>query len=128
MRDISQIEDKDDKDSKMIPPRIIPTRYRILKKNEVETSTPVSTDSTTPVLQIKKDRLCDEHGESICDIRAYQFLLFPRRNVIDERLRTIQDYLESHPEDPNYVPPWKKRGDSREDMPSRERKETDSRT
>uniref|UniRef100_A0A915HVG4 Uncharacterized protein n=1 Tax=Romanomermis culicivorax TaxID=13658 RepID=A0A915HVG4_ROMCU len=35
------------------------------------------------------------------------------------------DYLESHPEDPNYVPPSKKRRDLREDTRSRERKETD---
>uniref|UniRef100_A0A915KKK2 Uncharacterized protein n=1 Tax=Romanomermis culicivorax TaxID=13658 RepID=A0A915KKK2_ROMCU len=38
------------------------------------------------------------------------------------------DYLESHPEDPNYVPPSKKRRDLREDTQSRERKGTDSRT
>uniref|UniRef100_A0A915HMW7 Uncharacterized protein n=1 Tax=Romanomermis culicivorax TaxID=13658 RepID=A0A915HMW7_ROMCU len=29
------------------------------------------------------------------------------RNVINKQLRTIQDYLEMHPEDPNYVPPSK---------------------
>uniref|UniRef100_A0A915KT80 Uncharacterized protein n=1 Tax=Romanomermis culicivorax TaxID=13658 RepID=A0A915KT80_ROMCU len=78
MRDISQMEDKDNNNSKMIPPGIIPTRYRIPKKQEVETSTPVSTDSTTPVLEIKKDQLCDKHGEPIRDIRAYQFSLFRR--------------------------------------------------
>uniref|UniRef100_A0A915K1G6 Uncharacterized protein n=1 Tax=Romanomermis culicivorax TaxID=13658 RepID=A0A915K1G6_ROMCU len=61
MRDISQIEREDDDDSKMIPPRIIPTRHRILKKNEVDTSTPISMESMTPVLEIKKDRLCDQH-------------------------------------------------------------------
>uniref|UniRef100_A0A915L7G1 Uncharacterized protein n=1 Tax=Romanomermis culicivorax TaxID=13658 RepID=A0A915L7G1_ROMCU len=32
MRDISQMEDEDDKDSKMIPPRIILMQYRIPKK------------------------------------------------------------------------------------------------
>uniref|UniRef100_A0A915L8T0 Uncharacterized protein n=1 Tax=Romanomermis culicivorax TaxID=13658 RepID=A0A915L8T0_ROMCU len=79
MRDISQIERQgDDDESKMIPPRIIPTRYKIPKKHEVDTSTPVSMESTTPVLEIKKDRLCDEHGELICDIRACQFSLFRR--------------------------------------------------
>uniref|UniRef100_A0A915IF96 Uncharacterized protein n=1 Tax=Romanomermis culicivorax TaxID=13658 RepID=A0A915IF96_ROMCU len=89
MRDISQIEREDDDDSKMVPPRIIPMQHIIPKKKEVDTSTPVSTESTTPVLE---------------------------------------DYLESHPEDPNYVPPSKKRRDSQEDTRSRERKETDSRT
>uniref|UniRef100_A0A915HDX9 Uncharacterized protein n=1 Tax=Romanomermis culicivorax TaxID=13658 RepID=A0A915HDX9_ROMCU len=71
MRDISQMKEEDDDDSKMIPPRIIPTRHRILKKNEVDTSTLVSTESTTPVLDVKKDRLCDKQGEPICDVRAY---------------------------------------------------------
>uniref|UniRef100_A0A915JKR1 Uncharacterized protein n=1 Tax=Romanomermis culicivorax TaxID=13658 RepID=A0A915JKR1_ROMCU len=61
MRDISQIEGQDDDDSKMIPPRIIPMRHRIPKKKEVDTSTPVSTESMTPVLEVKKDRLCHEH-------------------------------------------------------------------
>uniref|UniRef100_A0A915K5X8 Uncharacterized protein n=1 Tax=Romanomermis culicivorax TaxID=13658 RepID=A0A915K5X8_ROMCU len=56
----------------------------------------------------EKDPLCDEHSEPIRDIRAYQFSLFRRRNAIDRQLRTIQDYLETHPEDPNYVPPSKK--------------------
>uniref|UniRef100_A0A915I6Q5 Uncharacterized protein n=1 Tax=Romanomermis culicivorax TaxID=13658 RepID=A0A915I6Q5_ROMCU len=78
MRDISQIECEDDDDSKMIPPRIIPTRYKIPKKKEVDTSRPVSTDSTTPVSEVKKDRLWDEHGEPIPHIRAYQFSLFRR--------------------------------------------------
>uniref|UniRef100_A0A915KHF9 Uncharacterized protein n=1 Tax=Romanomermis culicivorax TaxID=13658 RepID=A0A915KHF9_ROMCU len=49
------------------------------------------------------------------------------RSVIDRQLRTIQDYLESHPEDLNYVPPSKKCCDLREDTRSRERKGTDSR-
>uniref|UniRef100_A0A915K7C3 Uncharacterized protein n=1 Tax=Romanomermis culicivorax TaxID=13658 RepID=A0A915K7C3_ROMCU len=71
MRAISQIEEEVDEDLKMIPLRIIPRRYRILKKHEVETSMLVSTGSTTPVLEIKKDQLCDEHGEPICEIRAY---------------------------------------------------------
>uniref|UniRef100_A0A915KM87 Uncharacterized protein n=1 Tax=Romanomermis culicivorax TaxID=13658 RepID=A0A915KM87_ROMCU len=105
MRDISQMEREDDDDSKMVPPPIIPTLHRIPKKNKVDTSTPVSTESRTPVLEVKKDRLCDKHGEPIRD-----------------------DYLESHPEDPNYVPPSKKGPDLREHMRSRERKETDSRT
>uniref|UniRef100_A0A915III3 Transposase n=1 Tax=Romanomermis culicivorax TaxID=13658 RepID=A0A915III3_ROMCU len=35
--------------------------------------------------------------------------------IIDKQLRTIQDYLDTHPEDPNYVPPPKKRRESRED-------------
>uniref|UniRef100_A0A915HK31 Uncharacterized protein n=1 Tax=Romanomermis culicivorax TaxID=13658 RepID=A0A915HK31_ROMCU len=78
MRDISRIKDDDDDDSKMIPLGIIPTRYKIPKKHEENTSTPVSIDSTTPVLEIKKDRLCNEHGEPIRDIRAYQFSLFRR--------------------------------------------------
>uniref|UniRef100_A0A915JX45 Uncharacterized protein n=1 Tax=Romanomermis culicivorax TaxID=13658 RepID=A0A915JX45_ROMCU len=112
MRDISQMEDDEDTDSKMIPLRIILTQYKIPKKHEIETSTPVSTDSTTPVLEVKKDRLCDQHDELIHDIRAYQFSLFQRRKAIDKQLRTIQDYLESHPEDPNYVLPSKKRPDS----------------
>uniref|UniRef100_A0A915HJG8 Uncharacterized protein n=1 Tax=Romanomermis culicivorax TaxID=13658 RepID=A0A915HJG8_ROMCU len=47
---------------------------------------------------------------------------------MDRQLHTIQDHLESHPEDPNYVPPSKKCRDSREDTRSREQKETDSRT
>uniref|UniRef100_A0A915JG60 Uncharacterized protein n=1 Tax=Romanomermis culicivorax TaxID=13658 RepID=A0A915JG60_ROMCU len=34
MRDISQIEHEDEDDSKMVPPGIIPTRYKIPKKNE----------------------------------------------------------------------------------------------
>uniref|UniRef100_A0A915I8J8 Uncharacterized protein n=1 Tax=Romanomermis culicivorax TaxID=13658 RepID=A0A915I8J8_ROMCU len=71
MRDISQIERKDDDDSKMVPPRIIPTRHRIPKKNEVDTSTPVSTESTTPVLEVKRDQLCEEHGERIRDVREH---------------------------------------------------------
>uniref|UniRef100_A0A915K0E2 Uncharacterized protein n=1 Tax=Romanomermis culicivorax TaxID=13658 RepID=A0A915K0E2_ROMCU len=112
IRDISRMEGEDDDDSKMIPPGIISTRYRITKKHKVENSTPVSTDSTTPVLEIKKDGLCDQHGEPIRDIRAYQLSLFRRQNTIDKQLRTIQDYLESHPEDPNYVPPSKKRCNS----------------
>uniref|UniRef100_A0A915I7Z1 Uncharacterized protein n=1 Tax=Romanomermis culicivorax TaxID=13658 RepID=A0A915I7Z1_ROMCU len=86
---ISQIKQEDGEDLKMIRPQMIPMQYKIPKKNEVDTSTPVSTESTTPVLE---------------------------------------DYLESHLEDPNYVPPSKKRGDSREDTRSRECKETDSRT
>uniref|UniRef100_A0A915JVD8 Uncharacterized protein n=1 Tax=Romanomermis culicivorax TaxID=13658 RepID=A0A915JVD8_ROMCU len=122
------MEDDDDTHSKMIPPRIILMRYKIPKKHEIETSTPVSTDSTTPVLEVKKDRLCDEHGQPIRNIRAHQFSLFRRQNAIDKQLRTIQDYPESHPKDSNYVPPWKKRRDSREDMRTRERKETDSKT
>uniref|UniRef100_A0A915KBW0 Uncharacterized protein n=1 Tax=Romanomermis culicivorax TaxID=13658 RepID=A0A915KBW0_ROMCU len=126
MRDVSQMEDEDDTDSKMIPPRIILTQYKIPKKHEVETSMPVSTDSRTPILEVKEDRLCHEHGKPIWDIRAYQFSLFQRLNVINKQLRTIQHYLESHPEDPNYVPPSKKHCDSREDMRSREGKETDS--
>uniref|UniRef100_A0A915JWM5 Uncharacterized protein n=1 Tax=Romanomermis culicivorax TaxID=13658 RepID=A0A915JWM5_ROMCU len=77
------MEGEDDEDSKMIPPPIIPMGYKIPKKHEVETSTPVS---TTPVLEIKKDRLCHEHGERIRDIRAYQFSLFRRRNAIDRHL------------------------------------------
>uniref|UniRef100_A0A915KIW3 Uncharacterized protein n=1 Tax=Romanomermis culicivorax TaxID=13658 RepID=A0A915KIW3_ROMCU len=125
MRDISQINDNDN-DSKIVPPRIIPTRHKTLISHEAETSTPVSTDSRTPVLEIKEDQLCDEHSQLIHNIRAYQFLLFRRRKAIDKQLRTIQDYLESHPEDTNYVPPGKKRRDSREDTPSKERKETDS--
>uniref|UniRef100_A0A915IV00 Uncharacterized protein n=1 Tax=Romanomermis culicivorax TaxID=13658 RepID=A0A915IV00_ROMCU len=72
---------------------------------------PVGTDSITPILEVKEDRLCDEHGEPIRDIRAYQFSLFGRGNAMDKQLRTIQDYLESHPEDPNYVPPSKKHWD-----------------
>uniref|UniRef100_A0A915HU43 Uncharacterized protein n=1 Tax=Romanomermis culicivorax TaxID=13658 RepID=A0A915HU43_ROMCU len=103
MRDMSQIVAEDDDDPKMIPLRIIPTPHRIPKKNEVDTSTPVSTESMTPVLEVKKDRLCDKHGELIHN-----------------------DYLESHLEDPNYLPPSKKRRDSGEDTGSRERKETDS--
>uniref|UniRef100_A0A915KM80 Uncharacterized protein n=1 Tax=Romanomermis culicivorax TaxID=13658 RepID=A0A915KM80_ROMCU len=43
------------------------------------------------------------------------------------REKAAIDYLESHPEDPNYVPPSKKHGDLPEDMRSRERKGTDSR-
>uniref|UniRef100_A0A915HTA3 Uncharacterized protein n=1 Tax=Romanomermis culicivorax TaxID=13658 RepID=A0A915HTA3_ROMCU len=78
MRDISQIEHEDYDDLKMIPPCIIPTRYKIPKKMR--------------------------------------------------QLRTIQDYLEPHLEDPNYVPPSKKRHDLREDTRSREGKETDSQT
>uniref|UniRef100_A0A915KKK0 Uncharacterized protein n=1 Tax=Romanomermis culicivorax TaxID=13658 RepID=A0A915KKK0_ROMCU len=105
MRDISQIEREDNDDLKMIPRRIIPTRYKIPKKHEVDTSTPVSTDSATPILEIKENRLCDKHGKPIGDIRAYQFSLFLRQKAIDRQLRTIQDYLESHPEDPNYMPP-----------------------
>uniref|UniRef100_A0A915KHF0 Uncharacterized protein n=1 Tax=Romanomermis culicivorax TaxID=13658 RepID=A0A915KHF0_ROMCU len=79
MRDISQIErEGEDDESKMIPPRIIPTWYKIPKKHEVDASTPVSTESMTPVLEVKKDRLCDKHGEPIRDVRAYQFSLFRR--------------------------------------------------
>uniref|UniRef100_A0A915J219 Uncharacterized protein n=1 Tax=Romanomermis culicivorax TaxID=13658 RepID=A0A915J219_ROMCU len=111
MYDISQIDDGDDDESKMIPPKIIPLRYRISKKNKEDTSTPISTETATPVLEVKKDRLWEEHGELIRDIRAYQFSLFRRQNAIDRQLRTIQDYLESHPEDPNYVPPSEKRRD-----------------
>uniref|UniRef100_A0A915I6C2 Uncharacterized protein n=1 Tax=Romanomermis culicivorax TaxID=13658 RepID=A0A915I6C2_ROMCU len=51
-----------------------------------------------------------------------------RTNVIQIDSEEDDDYLESHPEDPNYVPPSKKRCDSREDTRSRERKETDSQT
>uniref|UniRef100_A0A915HTG3 Uncharacterized protein n=1 Tax=Romanomermis culicivorax TaxID=13658 RepID=A0A915HTG3_ROMCU len=76
MRDISRMDD-DDNDSKMIPPRIIPMRYKILKKHKVETSTPVS-NSRTPVLGVKEDWLWDKHGQPIRDIRAYQFSLFRR--------------------------------------------------
>uniref|UniRef100_A0A915IBC5 Uncharacterized protein n=1 Tax=Romanomermis culicivorax TaxID=13658 RepID=A0A915IBC5_ROMCU len=32
MKDISQIERQEDDDSKMVPPRIVPTRYRIPRK------------------------------------------------------------------------------------------------
>uniref|UniRef100_A0A915HU61 Uncharacterized protein n=1 Tax=Romanomermis culicivorax TaxID=13658 RepID=A0A915HU61_ROMCU len=89
---------------------------------------PVSTDSRTHALEIKEDWLCDEHGQPIPDIRAYQFSLFQRGNVIDKQLQTIQDYLESHPEDPTYVPPSKKCHNSQEDTRSREQKETDLKT
>uniref|UniRef100_A0A915IXV6 Uncharacterized protein n=1 Tax=Romanomermis culicivorax TaxID=13658 RepID=A0A915IXV6_ROMCU len=114
MKNILRIDDDDD-DSKMFPPRIILRGHKIPTLHETETSTPISTDSRTPVLEIKEDRLCDEHGQPICDIRAYHFLLFGRRNAIDKQLRTIQDYLESHPEDPNYVLLLKKRRDSWEE-------------
>uniref|UniRef100_A0A915I4L2 Uncharacterized protein n=1 Tax=Romanomermis culicivorax TaxID=13658 RepID=A0A915I4L2_ROMCU len=68
----------DDDDSKMVPQRIIPTRHEIATSHETKTSTPVSTDSRTPVLEIKEDPLCNKHGKPIHDIQAYQFLLFRR--------------------------------------------------
>uniref|UniRef100_A0A915IC58 Uncharacterized protein n=1 Tax=Romanomermis culicivorax TaxID=13658 RepID=A0A915IC58_ROMCU len=89
---------------------------------ETEVTTPVSTDSRTPVLEIKEDQLCDEHGNPIPDICAYQFLLFCRRNAMNKGLLTIQDYLKKHPENPNYVPPSNKHCDSRDEQKSKERK------
>uniref|UniRef100_A0A915HGT5 Uncharacterized protein n=1 Tax=Romanomermis culicivorax TaxID=13658 RepID=A0A915HGT5_ROMCU len=46
-----------------------------------------------------------------------------KRNSIDKQLRMIQDYLETHPEDPIYIPPPKKCHDSQEEMKCRDRKE-----
>uniref|UniRef100_A0A915JPS6 Uncharacterized protein n=1 Tax=Romanomermis culicivorax TaxID=13658 RepID=A0A915JPS6_ROMCU len=96
----------------MVPPPIILTRHKLTTPQEIEITTPVNTDSRTPVFEVKEDRLCDEHGQPIRDIRAYQFLLSHRRNTFNKQLQTIQDYLETHPEDPNYLPPPKKRRDS----------------
>uniref|UniRef100_A0A915HLY2 Uncharacterized protein n=1 Tax=Romanomermis culicivorax TaxID=13658 RepID=A0A915HLY2_ROMCU len=91
------------------------------------TTTAKTTSSLTPLSKnllysqyeldwnkIEEDQLCDEHSQPIRDIRAYQFSLFRRRNAINKQLPTIQDYLESHPEDPNYVLLSKKRRDLRE--------------
>uniref|UniRef100_A0A915J753 Uncharacterized protein n=1 Tax=Romanomermis culicivorax TaxID=13658 RepID=A0A915J753_ROMCU len=65
MRDLSKI---DNDDSKMVPPQIILTRHKLATAQETEIFTPVSTESRTPVLEIKEDRLCDEHSQPIRNI------------------------------------------------------------
>uniref|UniRef100_A0A915HPK3 Uncharacterized protein n=1 Tax=Romanomermis culicivorax TaxID=13658 RepID=A0A915HPK3_ROMCU len=83
MKDLSKTEDDD---SKMVTPQMIPTRHKLTTPQEMEITTPVSTDSRTPVLEVKDDRLCDEHRQPICNICAYQFSLFRRGNVIHKQL------------------------------------------
>uniref|UniRef100_A0A915HXS3 Uncharacterized protein n=1 Tax=Romanomermis culicivorax TaxID=13658 RepID=A0A915HXS3_ROMCU len=51
LKDISKGEEESE--PQMMPLQIIPTRHNILKMQEPEVTAPVSTDSWTPILEIK---------------------------------------------------------------------------
>uniref|UniRef100_A0A915HR28 Uncharacterized protein n=1 Tax=Romanomermis culicivorax TaxID=13658 RepID=A0A915HR28_ROMCU len=59
LKDLSKEEESKEH---MVHPQIVPTRHNKPKWPETEVTTPVSTDSRTPILEIKHNRLWDEQS------------------------------------------------------------------
>uniref|UniRef100_A0A915L012 Uncharacterized protein n=1 Tax=Romanomermis culicivorax TaxID=13658 RepID=A0A915L012_ROMCU len=91
LRDISQTEGEDDNNSKMVPPQIIPTRYKILKKYE-------KTREVENKKELTRDHKNDLHGLQ----HERKVTITIAKNIITEHLRKYhhdRDYQREHPSD-----------------------------